>query len=1525
MLSRQGEERTAEGGLSSSAFSLGPRLEALHGPPLAYGLGLDVGGVPHPALSQTPLVGRPAPPPPEGSAFGSSGAGFAGQGATLDVDPFTGLALTAAGLPTVGAAPDVPASIRTSAAIAIGRRLSGVFQFSGDRDWFRVTLKAGHTYRFDLTGNGVIDPNLALRDAKGSRRAFNDDASGPPSQITYKATVAGTYYLDAGSSTKGSGTYTLEATDITPKDDFGATAPTSGSIAVGRRAKGAVHFNGDRDWFRVELRAGRSYRFNLTGDKLLDCSLALRDAKGSRRAFNDDANGRHPQITYKATVGGIYYLDAGAAGKGTGTYTLQATDTTPKDDFGATTATKGSIAVGGSATGVVEFSGDRDWFRLSLGAGRTYRFTLNGTPLSDPTLALRDASGSRRAFNDDSKGRNSQITFTSIKGGIHYLDAGAYGKATGSYTLQVADITPKDDFAATTASTGAIVVGRRVSGAVNFNGDRDWFRVDLQAGRTYRFNLKGTRLSNPSLALRDASGSRRAFNDDSNGRDSQITFTPSAAGTFFLDAGASSSGSGAYLLQATDATPTDDFAATTATTGRITIGRSTSGLVQFNGDRDWFRVDLQAGRTYRFNLNGKRLSDPLLRLRDGNGVDVAFNDDSNGRNSQIVFTPTAAGPYYLDAGAYSVGTGSYALLSAEITPPPPVKDDYGATISTAGSIAMAGSASGVIDVSRDRDWFEVALQQGRTYRFTLSGVTLADPTLRLRDAEGRSLAFNNDFNGRNAQITFTARRAGPCFLDAGANGTGTGSYKLEAADITLNPSSDDVEATTSTTGALSIGGLASGVINFNGDRDWFRMTLQAGRAYTFAVEGDSLRDPDLYLRDANGLQVGYSNNSGGARNPILNFSPVAGGVFYFDVGSDANIGTGSYRLSAKDNLSDDDFAANGTTTGTVAIGASTSGRINFNGDHDWFLVSLEANSSYQFALKGTSLKDLQLALRDASGSALMSNGTSNDPNSQIIFTTTAAGTYYLDVGASLANSIGDYTLSADLATVTIDDYLADPTTAGSVSVGGQTSGAIDFAEDHDWFSVSLRLGRQYRFNLTGNTLADPVLSLRDATGRTILASNDNTAPGLNAQLTFTATKTGLHFLDAAAKDLLTGSYLLHVTDVTVEPDRITGLQEPAIRTQVNSLLLDNLFSHQDLSSLLRQVGRNGVSAAELTDLRTIAKQFRPFLASDQQPYYAYIYNAVVNGNPANQWWTGGGASRTALGNLTAGSLQLRMDRLVDKWFGGLDLPTNIIEGDAAAGRGPLTFSYAAMTGGLFVDDVRFDDVNQGAAGTCYFLASCSSLAESNKQLIHAMFKDNGDGTYGVRFYGATGNELWVTVNRSVPYLANENIMILAGNASWSLAGEMWVALAEKAYAQANETGAFGRSEAANSFSSIEGGLGDALQHITGLNLTTYSVFAYSDGWIVADDDLALWNSYEDVAIAAIREGHALWLGSFGTTFDFSDKINLVGGHAFAILGYNADHQTFIVANPWGPGSLWAGVFEASWQDFYSVLAVVSWV
>ncbi len=249
----------------------------------------------------------------------------------------------------------------------------------------------------------------------------------------------------------------------------------------------------------------------------------------------------------------------------------------------------------------------------------------------------------------------------------------------------------------------------------------------------------------------------------------------------------------------------DDYLANSSTNGVVIAGGIASGVIETEGDEDWFSIMLMQGRSYEFQLEGKGdiyadsiLQDPLLKLYDSTGLLIASNDDisDDNFNSLITYTPTTSGIYFLGATAFSGGdysnTGSYEIHAIEN---PSVSDDYLSNSSTNGAVIAGGIASGVIETDGDEDWFSIMLVQGRSYEFQLEGKgdiyadnILQDPLLKLYDSTGLLIASNNDisYDNNNSMISYTPTTSGIYFLGAtafsGGSYSNTGSYEIHAIE-----------------------------------------------------------------------------------------------------------------------------------------------------------------------------------------------------------------------------------------------------------------------------------------------------------------------------------------------------------------------------------------------------------------------------------------------------------------------------------------------------------------------------------------------------------------------------------------------------------------------------------------------------------------------------------------------------------------------------------------------------------------------
>ncbi|HEX3598650.1 MAG TPA: C2 family cysteine protease, partial [Lacipirellulaceae bacterium] len=264
--------------------------------------------------------------------------------------------------------------------------------------------------------------------------------------------------------------------------------------------------------------------------------------------------------------------------------------------------------------------------------------------------------------------------------------------------------------------------------------------------------------------------------------------------------------------------------------------------------------------------------------------------------------------------------------------------------------------------------------------------------------------------------------------------------------------------------------------------------------------------------------------------------------------------------------------------------------------------------------------------------------------------------------------------------------------------------------------------------------------------------------------------------------------------------------DSALRALGHNLYADGKIDRNDILALLRNAEDGSViDATEFSDLKGIVANTTLYGTLD---YVDQLAADVVNGSVANAKYQG-----TALGNLAAGSSSAQLEKLINKWFLGLDRPT-------AGG------AYRLTAGQLFVGGASYSDIHQGYLGDCYFMSSLGETALKNPAAITSMFIANGDGTYTVKFYNA-GHPQYVTVDSYLPTNSSGQLIYAnPGTACNNAANELWTELAEKAYTQLNELG-FVRpglsGNGQNNFSAIEGGyIYAALGQITGQATTAFT-------------------------------------------------------------------------------------------------------
>ncbi|SJM93454.1 hypothetical protein CRENPOLYSF2_3320001 [Crenothrix polyspora] len=381
-------------------------------------------------------------------------------------------------------------------------------------------------------------------------------------------------------------------------------------------------------------------------------------------------------------------------------------------------------------------------------------------------ISLRDSQG--QLVPGKTSGRD--FAFSTPNKGVYYLDVvGPYpGFGPDDSLIETAKInfaSYQDDYVDNTATKGQMakpaVQAVTVKGSVEVDGDHDWFKVSLDAGKQVLFSVKPTNtspasLEHPVIHLYDSTGKVLSTGDDSQ----QISFTATKSGNYYVDVSGwvssisrnFGSDNGTYTLTATP--KADDYGNTPLTAGSIDFGTTgeISGNIETKGDHDWVAVKLLAGRSYFFSLSGAGSAKPVagqlntvaLALRDAKGVLIDQGEGAGGYTSKLVYMPEKSATYYLDASALkNTETGHYTLNELSYL------DDAPNYVSNIKPLEPGVTLGGNIGYKGDHDFLSVKVEAGKAYQISISPIFVdyasykVDLEVKLRDAAGALITTGN--------------------------------------------------------------------------------------------------------------------------------------------------------------------------------------------------------------------------------------------------------------------------------------------------------------------------------------------------------------------------------------------------------------------------------------------------------------------------------------------------------------------------------------------------------------------------------------------------------------------------------------------------------------------------------------------------------------------------------------------------------------------------------------------------------------
>lgn len=796
------------------------------------------------------------------------------------------------------------------------------------------------------------------------------------------------------------------------------------------------------------------------------------------------------------------------------------------DEYTNDTGTSGVVNIGGTTQGRIDYSTDIDWIKTTLVAGTTYVFRIGQSgsmvlKLSDGTHMLAAGYGQANA--------GPAFEYTPATSGDYYLDVSfGYQQYTGDYTVFAA-VKPADAIPGNNQTTAILAADQTVHGSFEVAGDSDWYKFHAEPGQHYLFGMPGTGNAISTLQVFDSNG--QAVNS--------FALETAVAADYFI--AVSGNRAGEYDLQSL--LRTDDYTANNAAPGQLKAGGQLRGEIEYSGDTDRINIDLQAGTVYTVTLAGNDNNANGLKfdLYDAAGKFVTRVGDSDHSDAarQLTFTAQTSGTYYLTVSDYYATLSKhhgYTLTASGGTP-----DDYGDTTATATAIAPNITVRGQTAHAQDIDMLKVALKAGVTYKLNLSPDS--SHSTATSTSAWFSLAGPDGVTGvalGRADSSFTPAADGDYYIAIHANSNTPEYYQFSIATAR-----DDFTANASSTGRLELNGSANGTLELSGDRDWFALDMIAGQTYGVALKyapgitlSPNFNQVALKIVDAQGHTLASATPNALSNEPALSYTATASGKYYVEIGGS----TGTYLLGAS-LVQRDDAGNTPATAAALTSGPAINGALEVSSDIDYYKLSVTAGATYAIRLKDTVADMWQSRMEVTDSQGVEVRSVYDGSEDYTLVTASSSGDIYIKVSGESGAPVIAYQLG--VTALGTDDYGRNTSTTGALEVGGAVRGVINYADDSDWFKVTLEAGVTYQFNLqgaaggSGTLAANKVpLALYDSHNNQVSATGYYSYLSSGSTLGYTVATSGDYYVQVKPENLrdkATGSYLLSAAAIPAKP------------------------------------------------------------------------------------------------------------------------------------------------------------------------------------------------------------------------------------------------------------------------------------------------------------------------------------------------------------------------------------------------------
>jgi thiol-disulfide isomerase/thioredoxin len=770
---------------------------------------------------------------------------------------------------------------------------------------YSFQAQPGRAYHFEMAGQGGLDPDLHIDDAKGKTVKNEDYGDSKVSRISaFTVTQGGTYRVIATTNKPGMiGDYTLTAGEREPKAARADAMPPFQKVTMTEIVSELTADDGlDKEGrafkiYTFQARPDKMYRVEMNG-RTFDPQLRLEDAGGQRIKDEDFFEGRFSRLLIPSGKGSTFRIIAStAAATHIGSFSLSITEVEPRPVKAEDIAFERLSRISGKLTDQDGIDSEGKFFKaytVKPQPGKAYRCEMIARTF-DPFLRLEDDKGNVLKKEDFGDEKSSRLEFKAdAKGGTFRLVATSFKPGqVGEFILTIAERDKPPPATPLVFQQGKAVSQSNLAVSDDTLGGGKHFKEYTfkgEAGKTYKIDLH-SKAFDAYLYLKDEAGKTLAEDDDSGADlDSRIIYRAEKAGTYHIIATTFRAGEiGPFVLSVAvleNAKPLP----LKLVGGKATIDGTLTKQDAMETEGKFYKayaLVAEKGKAYRVALTGKGGFDPYVRVEDDKGQLLNREDHGDGKVSRVTFAPPKPGTYHVVATSYKAGdTGDYTLLVSETDS----KDlgDKKAKDKKAKDekvfkdkeevkvqpLKLENGKAAITSTLSEHDglWqgkfyraFAFQAEMGKAYRFEMSSSSKGLlPLLRIEDDNGKLLKEEDFFDDKLSRVFFKASQAGMYRVVATTYKAGmTGDFILSAAQVEVKDAAPQalkfdqgkvrVAGELNTTDAALPGGKLYKEYTFKGE---------PGKIYKIDLHSKAF-DAYLYLKDSTGKTLDENDDADG--------------------------------------------------------------------------------------------------------------------------------------------------------------------------------------------------------------------------------------------------------------------------------------------------------------------------------------------------------------------------------------------------------------------------------------------------------------------------------------------------------------------------------------------------------------------------------------------------------------------------------------------------------------------------------------